>query len=433
MSAGGGAPVEVEGRVARCVDGERLWRRLMALARFGALPSGGVDRQALSEAEIEARGALVEWARSLGLEPSTDAIGNLFLRLEGERGDWPPVVTGSHIDTQPTGGKFDGAYGVLAGLEALEAVRAAGVRPRRSIEVVAWTNEEGSRFSPGMMGSEAFIGARPLADMLAVEDRDGVTVADALGRVLAAHPEVPQRPLGFPVAAFVEAHIEQGPELERHGKTVGVVTGIQGTRRFRVRVKGEAAHAGTEPRRTRRDALLAALGMVGELEALTADPEDVVRFTVGLLDVTPNVPSVVPNEVLFSIDLRHPDEATLRRLGDAIAPACERRRGPCEVQVREIATAWPLVFPESVRGLIRRVAEGLGVAHMDLHSAAGHDARQLHRVCPTGMIFVPCEKGISHNERENAAPADLAAGARVLAETLVALADREERAPALRA
>ncbi|NNC66340.1 MAG: hydantoinase/carbamoylase family amidase, partial [Gammaproteobacteria bacterium] len=215
----------------------------MVLGQIGATDKGGVCRLALTDEETRARRLLIEWAREIGLAVYTDEISNLFFRLEGSDPSAEPVVTGSHIDTQPTGGKFDGAFGVVAGFEAVQAIVESGLTPTRPIEIVAWLNEEGSRFSPGMMGSEAFAGRRPLEQILAVTDADGVRTADALERTLAAFPDLPRRDLGFPVAAFIEAHIEQGPVLEQKGVPVGVVTGIQGSRRFRVEVKGEDGHA----------------------------------------------------------------------------------------------------------------------------------------------------------------------------------------------
>ncbi|MFT4987912.1 MAG: N-carbamoyl-L-amino-acid hydrolase, partial [Acidimicrobiales bacterium] len=255
----------VAGSAAQRVDEQRLWSRHMELAAIGATPKGGVNRQALTAEEIDARRLLVTWAIELGLQVFTDDIGNLFLRLEGTEPELAPVLTGSHIDTQPTGGKFDGAYGVLAGIEAVQAIIEADVRTRRAIEVVAWLNEEGSRFAPGMMGSEAFAKLRDLEVMLDVEDRDGVSVRQVLPGALAATPDAIHRPVGFPVAAFVESHIEQGPELERLEKTIGVVTGIQGVRRIRVGVTGEEAHAGTTQRASRRDALEESSRMVAAL------------------------------------------------------------------------------------------------------------------------------------------------------------------------
>ncbi len=392
----------------------------MSLAEIGATANGGVCRLALTDEEIAARRLLIDWAEALGLSVFTDDIGNLFFRLAGSDPEAAPVVTGSHIDTQPTGGKFDGAYGVVAGFEAVEAMLDAGAAPTRSVEVVAWVNEEGSRFSPGMMGSEAFTSRRPIAQILEVTDADGITTAAALEAVLAASPNLERREFGTPIAAFIEAHIEQGPVLERNGVPVGVVTGIQGSRRFRVEVNGEAGHAGTQPMAERRDALLAALRIVDALRATFA-PDD-AKFTVGLFDVTPNVPSVVPSRAYFSIDLRHPDQATLARLGDAIAAVCADHAAPCAARIKEIATSESLEFPEAIRATIAAAADTLDIPAIPILSLAGHDARQLHYHCPTGMIFTPCKDGVSHNEAESATPADLAAGTRVLAATLVKLA-----------
>ena len=407
---------------AAAVDEARLWRRHMTLAGIGATAKGGVDRQALSEAEARARTLLAGWAGELGYRVLVDGISNLFIRREGTNPDLAPVLTGSHIDSQPTGGKFDGAFGVLAGLEALQALDEAGIETARPVEVVAWLNEEGSRFAPGMMGSEAFAGLRPLDEIVAVTDRGGTSVADELPRALAATPDAERREIGFPVAAFVEAHIEQGPALERAGLPIGVVTGIQGVRRMRVRVTGEESHAGTTPKSARRDALWEAARMVDALQR-RIHLDDEHRFTVGMMEIRPNVPSVVAAEVLFSIDIRHPDSDTLARLEAEVDGICRNALVACDVETWTIAQAPSIWFDDAVVDTIEAAADGLGLGNMRLFSGAGHDARQLSRVCRTGMIFVPCEKGISHNEAENASPSDLADGARVLAETLVRLAN----------
>lgn len=394
----------------------------MVLAEFGATVGGGVNRQALSVEEIAARKQLIAWARAINLEPFSDNIGNLFLRYPGTDADLPAVLSGSHIDSQPTGGKFDGAYGVLAALEAVHAMHDAGFRPRRSIEVVAWNNEEGSRFAPGMMGSVLFRGHRKLEDMLAITDAEGISVRDCIAQLHAAEPDIALRQLGFEVAAFVEAHIEQGPILEMRNHTIGVVSGIQGKRVFHVCVTGEENHAGTSPRSMRKDALLATVNILAALHAEMHDEQDIVKFTVGRLDVTPNAPSVVPAKTYFTIDLRHPDSTMLNELGDRIAPICAAMCGPCDVEVRELSNDPPLDFVDEIGAVVRASAAALGISHMDMPSAAGHDARHLHYICPTGMIFVPCAQGISHNEAESAEPADLYDGARVLVETLARLA-----------
>ena len=410
--------------VADHVVRDRLWERHMLLARHGATAANGVNRQALSAAEIAARRELIGWGADLGLKPYSDAAGNFFLRLEGRDPAAAPVLSGSHIDSQPTGGKFDGVYGVLAALEAVQAICDSGQTPVRPIEIVAWMNEEGSRFAPGMMGSAVYAGDMALGDILPVRDAEGITVAQGLADMAHAFPEVPQRALGRPVAAYVEAHIEQGPVLEQKGFSIGVVTGIQGKRTFRVSVSGEDAHAGTAALRERKDALLAATAMIQALSAAMHDDEDIVKFTVGRLEIKPNAPSVVAGHALFSIDLRHPLESRLRELGDRVTGICTANAGPCAVEVEELVTAWPLEFPAAMQDEVRGAAQRLGLRSMDLPSAAGHDSRYLHGVCPAAMIFVPCKDGISHNEAESATPEDLCDGARVLAETLMALAGR---------
>jgi beta-ureidopropionase / N-carbamoyl-L-amino-acid hydrolase len=411
--------------VAAHVDGGRLWRRLMDLARFGATEKGGVHRLALSDEEIAARAELVRWGLAIGLEPATDPAANLFLRLRGREPDLPPLLVGSHIDSQPTGGKFDGAYGVIAALECAEAILGAGQRPRRSLEVVAWMNEEGSRFAPGMMGSAVFAGVRRMADIEPVRDRAGMSVRDALERVRAAEPDLPLRPLSFPAAGFLEAHIEQGVTLERTGMTIGVVTSIQGKRTFRVTVEGAESHAGTSRRAERRDALASAVDVVKALQAAIWDEADTVRFTIGQFTVSPNAPSVVPGRVEFSIDLRHDEATTVRALGDIIPEVCARARGPCEVSVRELLSDEPIAFPKTLRDRLAAAAGRLGFTHCELPSPAGHDSRYLSRHCPTAMLFIPCKDGISHNEAESISPADAEAGVRVLTEVAFELADAD--------
>lgn len=421
----GGTPRKSAGKIAQHVSGARLWDRLMALSAFGATEGGGVNRQALSDEEIAARAELVRWAEAIGLEPSTDSLANLFLRYTGTNPALPAVLIGSHIDSQPTGGKFDGAFGVLAALEAVEAIIAGGARPRRSIEVVSWMNEEGSRFAPGMMGSAGFCAVREVDEILRIRDQTGITVETALHKVLSAESRVSHRPLGAKPAAFVEAHIEQGPVLEREGKTIGIVSGIQGKRTFRVEVVGEENHAGTSPRSVRRDALVSAVDIVRALHESLWDDEDVVRLTVGMLTVSPNVPSVVPARVVFSIDLRHPAAAKLRELGDKIGRICQNAAGRCAVAVHELLHEPPLEFPLVMRETIRSVAIALQVSCMDIPSGAGHDARYLHYLCPTGMIFIPCKGGISHHEAESIREHHAADGARILAEVAFVLADAD--------
>ncbi|MFS8037039.1 hydantoinase/carbamoylase family amidase [Xanthobacter sp. AM11] len=408
------------------IDPDRLWRRLMALAEIGALPGGGVDRQALSEGEIDAWRLVIGWAEAEGLEPSCDDAGNLFLVLPGADRAAPPVLAGSHLDTQPNGGKFDGAAGVLAALEAAVALKAAGVARRRDLAVVAWMNEEGSRFAPGMMGSEVFAGAHALADIRAVRDARGVSVGTALDRLLAAFPEVPRQFLGFPAAAYVELHIEQGPVLEAECKVVGIVTGIQGKKTWDISIEGTPGHAGTLPMAQRRDALAAFTRMAHRLYAEVGGHDGAVMFTIGRLMVEPNAPSVVPARVTFRVDLRHPKGADLDQLGARLEAICAQEAGPCGLALTRLVDAPPNDFDAGLMAAIAASAARRAIPAMPLLSAAGHDARHLAKVCPSAMIFIPCRDGVSHAETESAEPAHLAAGTQVLADVLARLVCAKE-------
>ena len=409
---------------ANHVNEQRLWQRHAEMAQIGAIPGNGVNRAALSKEDIVARKLLLAWAAKRNYSVSADGIGNLFLRRAGTDANAAPIMTGSHMDSQPRGGRFDGIYGVLAGFEALEAMDEAGVVTRRPIEVVAWTNEEGGRFAPCTMGSMVFTGARPLADVLDVTDNEGVKLKDALAQTLAATPEAKPREFKSPAAGYIEAHIEQGPLLENARKTIGIVTGIQGLRWFNVEVSGKTDHAGTTPLALRKDAVRDSIAIINALTELTHDPKDVTRFTVGRMLVTPNSPNSVASHVLFSVDIRHPDPQVVARLGAAVEPLARKAAKFCDVKVTPTLHDDPCVFDVEVAGAIETAAQTLDLPHMRLSSGASHDAMYMARVCPTAMIFVPCEKGISHNEAENATPGDLAAGARVLTAALITLANR---------
>ncbi len=405
------------------IDEARLWQRHMQMAKIGEIPGNGVNRAALSDEDIVARKLLISWARARNFTIGIDGIGNLFVRRAGLDAAAAPVMTGSHMDSQPRGGRFDGIYGVLAGLEALEAIDDAGIQTRRPLEVVAWTNEEGGRFPPCTMGSAVFTGVRKLDDFLDVTDNDGVVLRDALARTVAATPEAAPRAFNTPAAAYIEVHIEQGPLLESENKIIGVVTGIQGLRWFNVEVFGESAHAGTTPVGQRKDALREAVAIINAIAELARDAADVTRFTVGRMLVTPNSPNSVASHVLFSVDLRHPDPATIQRLGIAVEPLARNTVKHCTVKVTPTLHDDPCIFNADVVKAIERAAIELKLPHLKLPSGASHDANYMARVCPAGMIFVPCEKGISHNEAENATPGDLVAGARVLAAALLELAE----------
>ncbi|HEV2155237.1 Zn-dependent hydrolase [Bradyrhizobium sp.] len=404
------------------INADRLWTRLMALADIGATPAGGVNRQALSDGEIAAWRRVIGWAREADLSPSTDAAGNLFLTLAGRDRAAPPLLLGSHLDSQPTGGKFDGAAGVMAALEAVVSLVEQGDKPARDVVVVAWMNEEGSRFAPGMMGSEAFTGERDIDTIRAARDADGITVGEALDRLHQAFPDMPHRPLGFAAGAYLELHIEQGPVLEAAACTIGVVTGIQGKKTFQVVVEGAEGHAGTLAQQERRDALAAFARMATALHAEIGSIDADIKFTIGRVTVTPNAPSVVPSRVSFSIDLRHPDNAVLDTAGARIKALCEQGAPPCTVTVTPLVDAPSNAFDARLRASIAEAAREQGHSAMAILSAAGHDARHLAKICPAAMIFIPCRDGVSHVEHEWAEPDHVAAGASMLAQVLRGLA-----------
>lgn len=404
------------------INADRLWTRLMALAEIGATPAGGVNRQALSDGEIAAWRRAIGWAREAGLTPSTDAAGNLFLTLAGRDRAASPVLLGSHLDSQPTGGKFDGAAGVMAALEAAVSLAEQSDRPARDVIVVAWMNEEGSRFAPGMMGSEAFTGERNMDAIRAARDADGISVGEALDRLHQAFPDVPHRPLGFAAGAYLELHIEQGPLLEAADCAIGVVTGIQGKKTFQVVVEGAEGHAGTLAQQERRDALAAFARMASALHAEIGTVDADIKFTIGRVAVVPNAPSVVPSRVSFSIDLRHPDNAVLDAAGARIAALCQQNAAPCAVTVTPLVDAPSNAFDPRLRASIAEAARAQGHSAMEILSAAGHDARHLAKICPAAMIFIPCRDGASHVEHEWAEPDHVAAGASVLAQVLRELA-----------
>jgi N-carbamoyl-L-amino-acid hydrolase len=316
-------------------------------------------------------------------------------------------------------------YGVLAAFESLEAMEDAGIKTKRPVMAVAWTNEEGSRFQPGAMGSAVFAGHNRLDDMLAQKDWKGVVLKDALAETLKAAP-APMRegPPGFPVDAYVEAHIEQGPRLENEKKTIGVVTAIQGSRRYIVTIDGEEAHAGTTPRAARKDAYAAATRVAAAMYEATIDKDDTLRFTIGRVEVSPGSPNTVPGKVSFTIDMRHPDDAVLKERETVLEKLLVEKTQPCTAHLERVTNVAPTYFDTGVIEMVRSAAEGLKLSNMDMPSGAGHDAMHIARLCPAGMIFVPCERGISHNESENASPSDLAAGTRVLVEVLERLANR---------
>lgn len=399
------------------INGDRLWDSLMTLAQIGATDKGGVCRLALTDLDRQGRELFVRWTREAGCTIRVDAIGNIFARRAGTDPERPAVATGSHIDTQPTGGKFDGNYGVLAGLEVLRTLNDAGVRTVAPLEVCVWTNEEGSRFVPVMMGSGVYAGDFSLDLALAAQDRDGISVGEALRATGFAGDAPAAVADGAPrFGAYFEAHIEQGPVLEDADVPLGVVTGALGQRWYDVVVTGQEAHAGPTPMRLRHDALQAATGLMQEVVATALAEQPDGRGTVGYVQVYPNSRNVIPGRVVFTVDFRHADDAGLSRMDARLRAACAavQAEGRVQVDVQQTVYYPPAHFAPALVAAVRHGAERAGLAHMDIVSGAGHDAVYVARTAPTSMIFVPCKDGISHNEIEDAKPEHLAAGCNVL-------------------
>lgn len=394
------------------INQDRLWDSLMEMAKIGATLKGGCARLALTDLDRQGRDLFVQWCRDAGCSISIDRMGNIFARRAGRNNDLPPVVTGSHLDTQPTGGKFDGVYGVLAGLEVIRTLNDHKFETEAPVEVSVWTNEEGSRFAPAMVSSGVFAGAFTEDYGLSRADLDGRTIGEELKRIGYAG-DLPVG--GRQFKAFFEAHIEQGPILEAEQKTIGVVQGIQGMRWFEVTVTGTDSHAGTTPMPRRRDAMLGCARIVDRVHQIALDHQPGVS-TVGLVRAMPNSRNTIPGSVFFTVDLRHPSDGELLKMTAALDAACAEICSALGLQVecREIWHSPASHFDNGCVGAVRRAAEEGGYAWRDITSGAGHDAGYISRVAPTAMVFVPCADGISHNEVEAASPSDLAAGCNVL-------------------
>ncbi len=395
------------------VDGDRLWDSLMEMARIGPGVAGGNCRLALTDFDKQGRDLFVRWCQEAGCAITVDKMGNIFARRPGKNPELPPVTAGSHLDTQPTGGKFDGVFGVLAGLEVIRTLNDNGIETEAPVEVAVWTNEEGSRFAPAMVASGVFAGVFDLDYGHSRKDVDGKSIGTELERIGYLGDETPG---DHPIRAFFEAHIEQGPILEAEKKTIGVVTGAQGQRWFEITLTGSESHAGTTPMNRRRDALVAAARLVTAVnEIALAHPPHAVT-TVGMMQVSPNSRNTIPGSVFLTVDLRHPDDDTLSRMESELREACRKICEPAKIEA-EIAMIWyspPIVFDKDCVGAVKKAAGEAGYDNMEIISGAGHDACYVSRVAPTAMIFVPCEDGVSHNEAESATPEDLAAGCNVL-------------------
>ena len=395
------------------INGERLWDSLMELAKIGATPKGGVCRLTLTDLDKQGRDLVTRWAREAGMTVTIDKIGNGFMRRAGRNNALPPIMTGSHIDTQPTGGKFDGNYGVLAGIEVVRTLNDHGIETEAPIEVAFWTNEEGSRFVPVMMGSGVFAKAFTLEHAYAAKDLEGKSVKEELQRIGYLGP---QEPGDHPIGAYFETHIEQGPVLEDHDITIGVVQGVLGIRWFDCTVTGMEAHAGPTPMALRKDALQVATHLMQEVvgSALRHKPHG--RGTVGMVQVFPNSRNVIPGRVKFSMDLRNSTDALVDQMVTEVKTYAAKlsTETRLKIEIEMVSSYSAIGFHADCIDAVARGAKKLGYSNMSVVSGAGHDAVYMARLASSGMIFIPCKDGISHNEIEDAKPEHITAGCNVL-------------------
>ncbi|MCJ8521774.1 N-carbamoyl-L-amino-acid hydrolase [Pseudorhizobium tarimense] len=409
------------------INGSRLDARLDQFAAIGATPKGGVNRQALTEGDRQARRLLTKLALARGFDVFQDQVANLFIRRRGRYDDLPPLMMGSHLDSQPTGGRFDGALGTLSAFEVLESLEDAGVETERPIVLVSWTNEEGCRFAPGCMGSMAFSNGTIPNEWYDKRATDGASFASELKSTIESLPEARVKALAFPISAYVEVHIEQGPSLEAEGIPVGVVTGIQGTRWLQIAVKGQTAHAGTTGLAYRRDPLWALTSALSQLYQNIMPPDPDARFTVGRISASPGSVNAIPDEVTCTVDIRHPKLERLDEIEKEVISAinCAADRQHCAVDISRTFDMPPCTFDQNLQEVIIAAAGQLDLEWKAMLSGAFHDALFVNRVAPASMIFVPCHKGLSHNEAEYVEPLNALAGCQLLAKAATMMATGE--------
>ena len=401
------------------VNKARLWDSLMEMAKIGGTPKGGCCRLTLTDLDKQGRELYIKWAEDAGCTVKVDAIGNIMCTRPGEDMSLPPVGTGSHLDTQPTGGKFDGVFGVLAGLEVVRSLNDHNVKTKHPIEISVWTNEEGSRFAPAMMGSGVVSGRFDLDEILDSKDVDGLRLGDELERIGFAG----DAPItGRTFHAFFETHIEQGPYLEAEEKQVGVVTGGQGQRWYNAIIKGQESHAGTTPMHLRNDALIASAQLTLKIEEI-AKAHSPGCGTVGFMQVMPNSRNTIPGEIEMSIDLRHQIDEELTAMDANLKAAIgEIEKSGVKVELDPFWYYEPIHFDENCVNAVRKATEDLGYSHMDIIAGAGHDACYVSDFAPTSMVFTPCLNGISHNEIESTTPEECEGGASVLMNAMLTMA-----------
>lgn len=403
------------------IDAQRLWHDLQEMGKIGATPTGGVCRLALTQEDKLARDFFIKLCNQAGYPTRIDALGNIYARRAGTDNALPPVVTGSHLDSQPVAGKYDGPYGVLAGLEVLRALDQHGIKTRRPVDVVVWTNEEGARFRPTSLSSSVVAGVTPLQIALDTVDDNGIRFGDALKSIGYAGPIDPVKP---PMHCYIEAHIEQGPILEREKIEIGVVNGIVGIEAYEVELTGQAAHTGTTPINSRRDALLGAAQIITGVRQLALRYEPMGRASVAFARISPNARSVIADNVLLTADCRSSNDAQLETMRTEMlslfSQAAEEEQ--LDLHVHQYWSVPPTHFSSSCIDAVRTATQDLGYTFRDLYSGAAHDAMHIARIAPSAMIFIPCKGGLSHNEAESITIEQAQAGCNVLLHTIIALA-----------
>ena len=402
------------------INGNRLWSRLMEMAKIGGTQLGGVCRLALTDLDRQGRDLFCRWAEGTGCDIEVDAVGNIFARRRHASEEGPPVAAGSHLDTQPTGGKFDGVLGVLAALEVIETLNDHSISTVAPIEAVAWTNEEGARFSPAMLGSGVHAGEFDLNYAYGRSDGQGLAFGNELARIgYAGNTKVGTHEL----AAHFELHIEQGPILERENLDIGIVTGVNGIMWYELAIHGFETHAGPSPMSGRRDPVPVAAQLIPQIYAIAEQSGEEARCTIGVISAEPGSTNTVPGKVRLTVDFRHPEASQLERMDSGLKVLAQSfESGDCPVSLNRTWHSPPVAFADSCISAVRKGAEACGLSAKTMASGAGHDSVYLSRVAPTGMIFIPCRDGLSHNELEDITPQQAEAGANVLLHAMLGTA-----------
>ena len=406
------------------INPERLLSFISEMAKIGATKNGGCNRQALTDEDRIGRELFLNWCYAIGGVSRLDSMGNLFVKFEGRDSTLLPILMGSHLDTQPSGGKFDGVYGVLAALEVMYTLHDQNKPLLNPVEIVVWSNEEGSRFSPAMSGSGVFSGKLKQTDIYKSVDDEGTSYFDALKTSAQLGNELCQ---AFPFSASLELHIEQGPILEAKEKSIGIVTGVQGMNWYQITLSGETTHAGPTPMSMRKDPVQGLMTLLPKMYAKVAEYGEQARITIGKLTTIPSSTNTVPEHVIFSLDLRHPTQEVLNKMSAEVLALCNHISPVLSSKVEVLWQSPAVEFDPRCIDVVRKASSQLNMDSMPIVSGAGHDSVYLSSLGPTGMIFVPCKDGISHNEKEHVEPEHLVSGANVLLHSLILLSEEKEQ------